>query len=206
MRWNPTGTSMLSREMYNGERRACVPCMRSCSGVNVPGPGVRGAEGHGKRQGVTVRWGRKAAGNAGAGRGTRTGSEGWYRRGARARHRTALPPQVGCAGSIRRLGPDGLTADHGRSARCPGPGLRVEPSALTAPQPSAAGIGSTHERAEGLHGRAEWRPEVERCDGLRRGVGSDLAPGMNSPLARRETTLRLGCRSTLLGSAEPPAT
>jgi hypothetical protein len=51
---------------------ACVPCMRSCSGVQVPCPGVRGAEGPGKRQGVLVRGRRKAAWNEGAGRGTRT--------------------------------------------------------------------------------------------------------------------------------------
>ncbi len=53
--------------------RACVPCMLSCSGVKVPRPGVRGAEGQGKRKGVTARWGLKAAWNERAGRGTRTG-------------------------------------------------------------------------------------------------------------------------------------
>ena len=77
--------------------QACVPCLLSCLGVNVPRPGVRGAEGPGKRQGVTVRWGLKAAWNAGAGRGTRTGYEVWYRRGERARDRKALPPHVDCA-------------------------------------------------------------------------------------------------------------
>ncbi len=51
----------------------CVPCMLSCSGVKVPCPGIRGAEGQGKRQGVTARWGLKEAWNEGAGRGTRTG-------------------------------------------------------------------------------------------------------------------------------------
>jgi hypothetical protein len=35
--------------------RACVPCMLSCLGVQVSCPGVRGAEGQGKRQGVTAR-------------------------------------------------------------------------------------------------------------------------------------------------------
>jgi hypothetical protein len=76
---------------------ACVPCMRSCLGVNVPRPGVRGAEGQGTRQGVTARWGLKAAWNERAGRGTRTGYEVWYARGERARDRKALHPQLGCA-------------------------------------------------------------------------------------------------------------
>jgi hypothetical protein len=52
---------------------ACVPCMLSCLGVKVPRPGIRGAEGQGKRQGVAVRRGLKAAWNEGAGRGTRIG-------------------------------------------------------------------------------------------------------------------------------------
>jgi hypothetical protein len=42
------------------------------------------------------------------------------------------------------------------------PGLRVEQSSLTAPQQSADGIVGTRERAEGLHGREESWPEVER--------------------------------------------
>jgi len=54
------------------ELRACVPCMLSGSGVKVPCPSVRGAEGQGKCQGVTARWGLKAAWSACAGRGTRT--------------------------------------------------------------------------------------------------------------------------------------
>ena len=76
---------------------ACVPCMRSCLGVKVPCPGMRGAEGPGKRQGVTARWGLKAAWNEGAGRGTRTGYEVWYSRGELARDSKALHPQVDCA-------------------------------------------------------------------------------------------------------------
>ena len=35
----------------------CGPGMLSCLGVKVSCPGVRGAAGPGKRQGVTVRWG-----------------------------------------------------------------------------------------------------------------------------------------------------
>jgi hypothetical protein len=76
---------------------ACVPCMLSCLGVKVPCPGRRGAEGHGKRQGVTVRWGLKDAWNDGAGRGTRTGDEVWYSRDEWARNSKALHPQWGCA-------------------------------------------------------------------------------------------------------------
>ena len=75
----------------------CVPCMLSCLGVKVSCPGVRGAEGPGKRQGVTVRWGLKAAWNERAGRGTRTGYEVWYSWGELARNSTALHPQLGCA-------------------------------------------------------------------------------------------------------------
>jgi hypothetical protein len=76
---------------------ARVPCLRSCLGVQVSCPGVRGAEGQGKRQGVTVRWGLQDAWNERAGRGTRTGEEVWDSRGKRARHRKALHPQLGCA-------------------------------------------------------------------------------------------------------------
>jgi hypothetical protein len=65
--------------------------------VKVPCPGVRGAEGQGKRQGVTARWGLKEAWNERAGRGTRTGYEVWYARGERARDRKALHPQLGRA-------------------------------------------------------------------------------------------------------------
>jgi len=74
---------------------ACVPCMLSCSRVKVPRPGVRGAEGQGKRKGVTARWGLKAAWNERAGRGTRTGYEVWYARGELARNSKALHPQWG---------------------------------------------------------------------------------------------------------------
>src|SRR5262245_6818972 len=76
---------------------ACVPCMLSCLGVKVPRPGIRGAEGQGKRQGVTVRWGLKEAWNERAGRVTRTGYEVWYSRGELARNSKALHPPLGCA-------------------------------------------------------------------------------------------------------------
>jgi hypothetical protein len=136
---------------------ACVPCMRSCVGVKVSCPGVRGAEGQGKRQGVTVRWGLKAAWNEGAGRGTRTGYEVWYRRGERARDSKALHPQVDCAGYIRRLCTDGRTADRGRSAGCPRHGLRAEESSLTAPQQSAEGIVGPAQAKLVRHPKAERR-------------------------------------------------
>ena len=74
---------------------ACVPCMLSCLGVKVPRPGMRGAEGQGKRKGVTVRWGLKEAWNERAGRGTRTGYEVWYSRDERARDQQSPPSTVG---------------------------------------------------------------------------------------------------------------
>jgi hypothetical protein len=85
-------------------------------------------------------------------------------------------------------------------------GLRAEASSLNASQTSADGIGGPaqarlvrhpkaerrgkreaeqpRERAEGLHGREESRPEVARREGLRREVGRCLASGMYSRLAR----------------------
>ena len=81
---------------------------------------MRGAEGPGKRQGVTARWGLKAAGNEGAGRGTRTGYEVWDARDEWARHHKVLHPQLGRALYIRRLGPDGMATDRGRAVGCPG--------------------------------------------------------------------------------------
>jgi hypothetical protein len=69
--------------------------MLSCLGVKVPCPGVRGAEGQGKRKRVTVRWGLKEAWNEGAGRGTRTGEEVWYVRDEWARNHEVLHPQRG---------------------------------------------------------------------------------------------------------------
>jgi hypothetical protein len=77
--------------------QACVPCMLSCLGVKVPRPGMRGAEGQGKRKGVTARWGLKEAWNEGAGRGTRTGYEVWYARDEWARNHKVLHPQLGRA-------------------------------------------------------------------------------------------------------------
>jgi hypothetical protein len=188
--------------------------MLSCSGVKVSCPGVRGAEGPGKRKGVTVRWGLKAAWNECAGRGTRTGYEVWYAWDEWARDHKVLHPQLGRTCSIRRLCPDGLTADRGRSAGCPRGGLRGEESPLTTAQKSAEGIVGpaparlvrhpTAERrghgeatpprgwADGLNGGEESWPGVERRDGIRRGVGPCSASGMNSRLAPRRRILRLG--------------
>jgi hypothetical protein len=80
-----------------GSGPACVPCMRSCLEVKVSCPGVRGAEGPGKRQGVLVRERLKEAWNERAGRGTRTRYEVWYSRDERARDREVLHPQTDCA-------------------------------------------------------------------------------------------------------------
>jgi hypothetical protein len=99
---------------------ACVPCMLSCSGVKVPCPGVRGAEGQGKRKGAFARRRLKEAWNEGAGRGTRPGYEVWYSRDERARDRAVLHAHVDCALYIRRLCIDGMTAYHGRPLLCPG--------------------------------------------------------------------------------------
>jgi hypothetical protein len=85
--------SYVAPTIGRGSPPACVLCMRSCSGVKVPRPGVRGAEGQGKRQGVTARWGLKDAWNEGAGRGTRTRDEVWYVRDEWARdHKVLHPP------------------------------------------------------------------------------------------------------------------
>ena len=91
-------------------------------------------------------------------------------------------------------------------------GLRAESSPLIVPQKSAAGIVGLAQAtlvrrlkadrrghgeakpprrwAEGLNGGEESSPDVERGDGIRRGV--ELAPGMNSWLARRDPMLWLG--------------
>jgi hypothetical protein len=79
--------------LRGGLAQPCVPCMLSCLGVKVPRPGIRGAEGQGKRKGVTARWGLKEAWNERAGRGTRTRYEVWYSRDERARDREVLHPQ-----------------------------------------------------------------------------------------------------------------
>jgi hypothetical protein len=83
-----------AQEIARGSCLACVLGVLSCSGVQVPCPGVRGAEGQAKRQGVTARWGLKAAGSEGAGRGPRTGYEVWCSRGELARDSKALHPPV----------------------------------------------------------------------------------------------------------------
>jgi hypothetical protein len=86
-----------AQQAARGSCLACVPCMRSCSGVKVPRPGVRGAEGQGKRQGVLARERLKDAWNERAGRGTRTGYKVWYSRGELARNSKALHPHADCA-------------------------------------------------------------------------------------------------------------
>ena len=63
-------------------------------GVEVPMPGVRGAEGKEKGKGVIARWGLEEAQSKSAGRRTGTGYEVWYARGEWARDREALHPQV----------------------------------------------------------------------------------------------------------------
>jgi hypothetical protein len=102
------------------------------------------------------------------------------------------PSTMGRTGYIRRLCPDGMTADRGRSARGPGLGLRVEESSLSASPTSADGIVppatvGRPERWRGVvvtGGVARWQPA--------RRWPSGSTPGMNGPLARWEPTPRLG--------------
>jgi hypothetical protein len=56
-------------------------------------PGMRGAEGEEKGQGVTARWGLEEAPSTRAGRRTGTGYEVWCTRDERARDREGLHPQ-----------------------------------------------------------------------------------------------------------------
>jgi len=77
-------------------QRVCQAWHRS-SGVEVPVPGNRGAEGQEKGKGVIARWGLEEAQSKCAGRRTGTGSEVWYTRDERARDREVLHPQAGCA-------------------------------------------------------------------------------------------------------------
>ena len=63
--------------------------------MEVPGPGVRGAEGKEKGKGVTARWGLEEAQSKDAGRRTGTGYEVWYARGELARDSEALHPRWG---------------------------------------------------------------------------------------------------------------
>src|SRR5206468_3428288 len=74
---------------------SCVPCLSYCSGVSVPCPGRRGAEGQAKRKGVTVRGGLKEAWSEGAGRRTGTGYEVWYAWDEWARNHEVLHPHGG---------------------------------------------------------------------------------------------------------------
>ena len=78
-------------------------------GGESPCPGVRGAEGPGKRQGVTARWGPKAAWNDVRGEGHEPETRCGYARGERARDREALHPQLGVL-----INPASM---HGRSDR-----------------------------------------------------------------------------------------
>ena len=131
--------------------------MLSCLGVKVPRPGMRGAEGQGKRKGVTARWGLKEAWNEGAGRGTRTGYEVWYARDEWARHHKVPPSTAGAC----FIHPASM---HRRYDRLPREicgvswqGLRAEESSLTAPQQSAEGIVGPAQARLVRHPKAERR-------------------------------------------------
>jgi hypothetical protein len=63
-----TGNSPLRRLLPAGDCcRVCQAWHRAC-GVQVPTPGIRGAEGEEKGKGVTARWGLKEAQSERAGR------------------------------------------------------------------------------------------------------------------------------------------
>jgi hypothetical protein len=61
--------------------------------VQVPVPGVSGAEGEEKGKGVIARWRLEEAPSTRAGRRTGTGEEVWCTRDERARDREVLHPQ-----------------------------------------------------------------------------------------------------------------
>ena len=62
--------------------------------MEVPTPGIRGAEGKEKFKGVVARRGLKEVQSKSAERRTGTGYEVWCVRGERARDREALHPQM----------------------------------------------------------------------------------------------------------------
>ena len=70
---------------------------RTTSGVRVPGPGVRGAEGKEKGKGVAARRGLEEAQSKDAGRRTGTGYEVWYARDELARDSEVFRPRLGRA-------------------------------------------------------------------------------------------------------------
>jgi hypothetical protein len=74
--------------------RVCQAWHRAC-GVEVPTPGVRGAEGEEKGKGVIVRRRPEEAQSKGTGRRTGTGSEVWYTWDELARASEVLHPRVG---------------------------------------------------------------------------------------------------------------
>ena len=120
-------------------------------------------------------------------------------------HATAKPAihRWGVLDRIRRLGPDGMTADPGSAAGCPRCwGRRAEESALTAPAAGRSRHRSQPARSDGPNGRAESRPGVKRRDRVRRGVGRCSAAGsVHARLARRETPRRWGGSVHLTQSA-----
>jgi len=76
--------------------RVCRAWHIAC-GVEVPAPGVRGAEGKEKGKGVVARRGPQEAQPKDAGRRTGTGCEEWYAWGQLAGDSKALHPQLGRA-------------------------------------------------------------------------------------------------------------
>ena len=75
--------------------RVCRAWHRA-SRVEVPIPGVSGAEGKEKDKGVTARWGLEEVQSEHAGRRTGTGYEVWYTRDELARDNEVLHPHGVC--------------------------------------------------------------------------------------------------------------
>jgi hypothetical protein len=95
--------------------RVCRAWHRA-NGVQVPVPGVRGAEGEEQDTGVTVRGRLQAGPSLWAGRRPGTGDEGWHTGDERARDREVLPPQQGVPMSIIKLLP--MSPDRTHDTRC----------------------------------------------------------------------------------------
>jgi hypothetical protein len=114
---------------------------------------MRGAEGQGKRKGVTARWGLKEAWNEGAGRGTRTGYEVWYARDEWARNHKVLHPQRGVLYKSGVYAPTvwQLTAGdlRGVLARTEGGGILPDRPAEVSRGHSRPGAGEASEAPQG---------------------------------------------------------
>jgi hypothetical protein len=148
-------------------RRLRLSCKRVCqawhrtSAVQVLVPGMRGAEGEAKGQGVHREVGLEEAQSKCAGRRTGAGEEVWYTRDERARDREVLHrPRVSGINPASTRGTFGVLpgAICWWSRR---QGLRAERSALSRPQKSAEGIVGPAQARRVRHPTAERRGNRE---------------------------------------------